>query len=102
LKRAAGGEINAGVRPGNGLVAEPQDQGPEDRLSTRARKLFGGVVMLAFVILYAIAAMALAQSRPVQEASGLVQSLSYAVLGLAWTLPLMPLIKWMERPDEEA
>jgi hypothetical protein len=58
--------------------------------------------MLAFVLFYALIAMALAQSRPIQEASALVQSVSYAVLGLAWILPLMPLIKWMERPDREA
>ena len=55
--------------------------------------------MIAFVGFYAMIAMALAQSRPLQEASPLVQTLGYIVLGLAWTLPLMPLIKWMERPD---
>ena len=55
--------------------------------------------MLAFVVFYALIAMALAQARPLQEASAFVQSLGYAILGLAWTLPLMPLIKWMERPD---
>ncbi len=30
-------------------------------------------------------------------ATGLIQSLA---LGLAWVLPLLPLIKWMERRDE--
>lgn len=55
--------------------------------------------MIAFVLVYALAAMALAQSRPVQEATGLWQAAIYAALGLAWALPLMPLIKWMERPD---
>jgi hypothetical protein len=94
LKRAAGGEINAPVRPGNG-----RRRGLEARLSTRQRKFLGGVVMLVFVVLYALVAMALAQSRPIQEASAIVQSVSYVILGLAWTLPLMPLIKWMERPD---
>jgi hypothetical protein len=53
------------------------------------------------VVFYALLAMALAQSRPLQEAPALVQSLGYIVLGLAWTLPLMPLIKWMERPDRK-
>jgi hypothetical protein len=71
-------------------------------LTSRTRKFAGGVVMLAFVVVYALAAMALAQSRPLLEASGVVQSLSYVVLGLAWTLPLMPLIKWMERTDKSA
>ncbi len=55
--------------------------------------------MLAFVVVYALIAMALAQSRPIQEAQGLVQTLCYVILGLAWVLPLMPLIKWMERRD---
>jgi hypothetical protein len=66
-------------------------------LNSRTRKFIGGVAMLVFVIVYALVAMALAQSRPIQEATGLLQTLSYIVLGLAWTLPLMPLIKWMER-----
>ena len=41
----------------------------------------------------------LAEARPLQEAPALVQSLGYMILGLAWILPLMPLIKWMERPE---
>lgn len=55
--------------------------------------------MLVFVVVYALIAMAFAQSRPIQEAHGLVQTLCYVILGLAWVLPLMPLIKWMERRD---
>ncbi len=67
-------------------------------MPARIRKLIGGLVMIAFVAIYALVAMALAQSRPLQEAPALVQTLGYIVLGLAWTLPLAPLIKWMERP----
>jgi hypothetical protein len=66
-------------------------------MPARIRKLIGGLVMIAFVAIYALVAMALAQSRPLQEAPALVQTLGYIVLGLAWTLPLAPLIKWMER-----
>ena len=58
--------------------------------------------MLVFVVAYALVAMALAQARPLQEAPALVQSLGYVILGLAWTLPLMPLVKWMERPDRRS
>jgi hypothetical protein len=65
----------------------------------RARKFVGGLAMLVFVVFYALIAMALAQSRPLQEAPALLQSLGYVILGLAWTLPLIPLIKWMEAPD---
>ncbi len=71
-------------------------------MSARIRKLVGAVVMFAFVGFYAMIAMALAQSRPLQDAPAPLQTLAYAVLGLAWTLPLMPLIKWMERPDRRA
>ncbi|HEY1941815.1 MAG TPA: DUF2842 domain-containing protein [Roseiarcus sp.] len=68
-------------------------------MPARIRKLIGGVAMIAFIVVYALIAMALAQSRPLQEAPALVQTLGYVVLGLAWTLPLAPLIKWMERAD---
>jgi uncharacterized membrane protein YuzA (DUF378 family) len=66
-------------------------------MQQRTRKFIGAAVMLGFVIVYALVAMVLAQSRPTQEAPALVQTLIYAVLGLAWILPLMPLIRWMER-----
>ncbi len=52
--------------------------------------------MIVFVLVYALIAMALADSRPMQEAPALVQTLLYVVLGLAWVPPLMPVIRWME------
>lgn len=63
------------------------------------RKLVGTVVMIVFVCVYALVAMALAQGR-ITEASKPVQTIAYVVLGLVWVLPLLPLIKWMERKDE--
>ena len=68
----------------------------------RQRKFVGVVVMLGFVIVYALVAMALAQARFVQGAPDLLQWLYYAVIGTAWVLPMMPLIRWMERPDVAA
>ena len=65
----------------------------------RYRKLVGVVATIAFVIVYALIGMALAQARFIQGAPDLLQWLYYAVIGLAWVLPLMPLIRWMERPD---
>ena len=65
----------------------------------RTRKFFGTAVMIGFVAVYAFMAMAMAQGRLVQDAPGYLQALYYVVLGLAWVLPMMPLIKWMERPD---
>jgi predicted membrane channel-forming protein YqfA (hemolysin III family) len=62
------------------------------------RKLIGTVVMIVFVCVYALVAMALAQGR-ITEASKPVQTIAYIALGLVWVLPLLPLIKWMERKD---
>lgn len=63
------------------------------------RKLIGTVVILIFVCVYALVAMALAQGR-ITDAPKLVQTIAYIALGLAWVLPLLPLIKWMERKDK--
>jgi tellurite resistance protein TehA-like permease len=68
----------------------------------RTRKFIGTSVTIVFVPVYALAAMALAQARPLREAPALIQVLCFAGLGLAWIAPMMPLIKWMERPDPGA
>lgn len=65
----------------------------------RMRTLIGTSVIIVYVPAYALVAMALAQARPVLETAGSVRVLCYAVLGMAWILPLMPLIRWMEKPD---
>jgi uncharacterized membrane protein len=67
----------------------------------RLRKFIGVMVMVAFVPPYALMAAVFAQARPLQEAPGVIQLLCYAALGLVWILPMMPLIKWMERRDLE-
>ena len=64
----------------------------------RTRKLIGTALILAFVVIYGPVAMALADSR-IAQAPELVQTLAYLVLGLIWILPLLPLIRWMEKPD---
>jgi hypothetical protein len=63
----------------------------------RTRKFIGATVMVGFVIVYALVVMALAQAQPVQTASWMVQALFYAVAGLLWVLPILPLIRWMEK-----
>jgi predicted membrane channel-forming protein YqfA (hemolysin III family) len=62
------------------------------------RKLIGTVAILVFVCVYALVAMALALGR-ITDAPKLVQTVAYIALGLAWVLPLLPLIRWMERKD---
>jgi len=64
----------------------------------RTRTLIGTVTMLAFVCLYGPLAMALADSR-IAETPAAIQAVLYSLLGIAWIFPLMPLIRWMERPD---
>ena len=61
----------------------------------RFRTFIGTLAILAFVVVYALFAMALADSR-IADAPKLVQTLIYVVLGIAWIVPVMPLIKWME------
>ena len=64
----------------------------------RTRKLIGTLGMLIFVVVYALAAMALAQGR-VTEAPAWAQTIIYAVLGLLWIAPAALIIRWMEKPD---
>ncbi|MFE1601702.1 DUF2842 domain-containing protein [Methylobacterium sp. ID0610] len=64
----------------------------------RTRSLIGTIVMIAFVLIYAPLAMALADSH-IAETPPVVQSILYALLGILWIFPLMPLIRWMARPD---
>jgi hypothetical protein len=65
----------------------------------RTRKLVGTVTMLVFVVFYALLVMVLAQPI-LNGASHLTQGLFYLVAGLAWVLPIMPLIKWMDKTDK--
>ncbi|HEX2509635.1 MAG TPA: DUF2842 domain-containing protein [Microvirga sp.] len=64
----------------------------------RTRKLIGTAAMLAFVVIYGPLAMALADSR-IAETSTAVQTMIFLVLGIVWILPLLPLIRWMQKPD---
>ena len=66
----------------------------------RTRKLIGTAAILIVVIVYGPVAMALADSR-IALAPHAVQVLAYMVLGLIWIVPLLPVIRWMEKPDPE-
>jgi hypothetical protein len=69
-------------------------------MRVRTRKLVGTLVSIVFLAVYALLAMALAESR-IQDASNIVRLVVYVILGIAWILPLMPLIAWMQRPDPQ-
>lgn len=66
-------------------------------MTRRQRTLVGAIVIPVYVCLYALIAMALAQGR-VQELGSIGQPLAYAALGIAWILPLFPMIRWMAKP----
>ena len=64
----------------------------------RTRKLIGTVGLLMLVTVWALLAMGFAQFA-LRAQNGLVVFLFYAVAGLGWVLPAMPVISWMSRPD---
>jgi len=64
----------------------------------RLRKLIGAFALLALVVIWALLAMALAQSV-LTSVSGWVAAIYYVIAGMGWILPAMPLIRWMSKPD---
>jgi hypothetical protein len=70
-------------------------------MTIRTRKLIGGIALIVLVIVWALLAMAFAQS-PVIFQNGLLSFIYYVLAGLGWVLPAMPLISWMSRPDANA
>jgi Protein of unknown function (DUF2842) len=68
-------------------------------MNPRTRKFIGTIIIILFVCVYALTAMAIAQARFIQESAGFVQSLYYIIIGIGWVLPMLPLIAWMERKN---
>lgn len=66
-------------------------------MNPRLKKFIGTVVMVVFVILYSLIVMAIAPRVVGPGTSKLVELVFYLVAGLAWAIPLMPLIRWMEK-----
>jgi hypothetical protein len=64
----------------------------------RLRKLIGAFALIVLVVIWALLAMALAQS-PAIKANGFVEVIYYVVAGLGWVLPGMLLVRWMSKPD---
>lgn len=67
----------------------------------RLRKLIGAFALIALVVGWALVAMALAQF-PAIKANGAIEAIYYAVAGLAWVLPAMPIVRWMSRKDHDS
>lgn len=64
----------------------------------RTRKLLGTIILLVFIIIYALLAMMAAIVLQVQG-SKLVEVIYYFVAGLAWLPPAGLVIWWMQQPD---
>jgi drug/metabolite transporter (DMT)-like permease len=64
----------------------------------RIRKLIGVFALFALVICWALIAMAVAQFPPIFN-NPWIAAVYYAVAGIGWILPAMPLIRWMSKPD---
>ena len=68
-------------------------------MSIRTRKLIGTVALLLLATVWALLAMALAQSV-LTDIDGFAAAIFYVVAGLGWVLPAMPIVSWMARPDK--
>jgi hypothetical protein len=67
-------------------------------MKIRTRRLFGTFALLSLVVAWSLMGMTIAQT-PWLANSGLLQAIFYAVAGIGWVLPAMPIVSWMSRPD---
>jgi hypothetical protein len=63
-------------------------------MPARVRKLIGGIAIVSFVIAYAILAVTISGWLPKSPA---VELPYYLIVGIAWGVPIIPLITWMNR-----
>jgi Protein of unknown function (DUF2842) len=66
-------------------------------MQLRARKFVGAIALFVLVIVWALVAMALAQSPAIRDNS-IASVVYYIVAGLGWVVPAMPLVRWMSGP----
>lgn len=67
-------------------------------MTPRIRKLVGMVAMLVFLFVYVVLAINIAGRLPKHPA---VSLLYFAVVGVAWGVPLFPLMSWMNREPRQ-
>lgn len=67
-------------------------------MTIRTRKLVGTLLLLVFLVLYALMAMLAAVVLQVRD-SWIIELAYYAIAGLAWVIPAGLLIRWMAQPD---
>ncbi|BAT60525.1 hypothetical protein GJW-30_1_03070 [Variibacter gotjawalensis] len=69
-------------------------------MTIRVRKFIGMFLLLGLIVIWAFLAMGLAVTILPQVSKGW-SMVYYAVVGMGWVLPAMPIVKWMQRPDPE-
>jgi Protein of unknown function (DUF2842) len=60
----------------------------------RLRKFLGTIALFVLVIVWALVAMALAQSPAIHD-SAFLSIAYYVIAGIGWVLPAMPIVAWM-------
>jgi hypothetical protein len=63
-------------------------------MSARLRKLIGMVAIVAFMVVYIGAAAWVGDRLP---ANALIKLVYFVAAGSAWFVPLIPLVRWMNR-----
>lgn len=67
-------------------------------MTIRIRKLVGAVALIMLVTAWSLLAMAVAQIV-FHSTNSVLAWVYYAVAGLGWVLPAMPIVSWMQKPD---
>ena len=70
-------------------------------MKIRQRKFVGLVATIAFLVVYALIAMAIGGQYVVGYGPAL-ELAAFILLGVGWVPVAMVLIRWMSRPDTEA
>jgi hypothetical protein len=60
----------------------------------RLRKFLGTIALFVLVVVWALVAMALAQSPAIHDRT-LLSIAYYVIAGIGWVLPAMPIVAWM-------
>lgn len=68
-------------------------------MSSRARKLIGAVILLVYLAIYSMLALAAAVILQVNTTSKFVELAFYVIAGLIWVVPAAWIISWMSRSE---
>ncbi|CFX46249.1 conserved exported protein of unknown function [Candidatus Filomicrobium marinum] len=70
-------------------------------MTSRTRKLIGAIVLLVFLAIYALLALAVAIVLQVNTTSKFVELAFYVIAGLIWVIPAAFIVSWMSRSDDD-